>query len=360
MSGRQWTFTPVVDLTATAGIQRRRWLRTRAAIGRYAGARLGLQNRWQLGYCAPELLQAALHSGAGLFIAHSEQALWVADSLLSAGHRIGVDMEDWFSEDLLPQVRRQRPLQLLRRLEGRLLREGRHTTCPSHAMSLALAAQYDCRPPLVNYNAFAWSERAALDGQIKDRRNLQLPSLHWYSQTLGPGRGLEDLFQALWHINADTEIHLRGCLSADSQTWLATLIPSPWKDRVFIHPLVSNSELLSRIAEHDIGFAGEMKYCPSRDLTVTNKILHYLLAGLPVVASDTAGQVEVAARAPGAVRLYPSGNSQALAANMNELLGSADRLQAAKIAATQAARDTFSWEQQEAALLASIQRALAA
>jgi len=53
---------------------------------------------------------------------------------------------------------------------------------------------------------------------------------------------------------------------------------------------VDGDDLLSRIAEHDIGFAGEMPHCRSRDLTVTNKILQYLLAGLAVVASGTAGQ----------------------------------------------------------------------
>ena len=44
---------------------------------------------------------------------------------------------------------------------------------------------------------------------------------------------------------------------------------------MFVHPVVHNDELLSRIAEHDIGFAGEMKYCQSRDLTVTNKIFTF-------------------------------------------------------------------------------------
>ena len=67
--------------------------------------------------------------------------------------------------------------------------------------------------------------------------------------------------------------------------------------------------MLSRIAEHDIGFAGEQNYCRSRDLTVTNKILHYLLGGLAVIASDTAGQRQIAAQAGEAVRVYPARTS---------------------------------------------------
>jgi glycosyltransferase involved in cell wall biosynthesis len=125
-----------------------------------------------------------------------------------------------------------------------------------------------------------------------------------------------------------------------------------------LHGLVSNAELLSRIAEHDIGFAGETPLSRSRDLTVTNKILHYLVAGLAVVASDTTGQREVAAQAPGGVFLYPSGDASALAARLDALLGSADALGRAKKAALDAAERTFCWERQEKALLESIKRAL--
>jgi hypothetical protein len=125
-----------------------------------------------------------------------------------------------------------------------------------------------------------------------------------------------------------------------------------------VHALVSNTELLSRITEHDIGFAGETTLIRSRDLTVTNKILHYLLAGLAVVASETAGQREVAVQAPGGVFLYPSGDAPALAARLNTLLGSADALMRAKSAALAAAEETFCWERQEKALMESIHRAL--
>src|ERR1039458_8105828 len=101
---------------------------------------------------------------------------------------------------------------------------------------------------------------------------------------------------------------------------MASQIPSEWRSRVFLHDVVPHEMLLSRIAEHDIGFAGEEKYCRNKDLNVSNKILHYLLAGLAVVASDTAGQREIAERAPGAVHLYPSGRPDALAEQINRLL----------------------------------------
>jgi glycosyltransferase involved in cell wall biosynthesis len=225
-------------------------------------------------------------------------------------------------------------------------------------MSKALAREYRCAPPGVIYNAFPLSERNGIDGRLKDRVDRHVPSIHWFSQTLGPGRGLEDLLDALPYVSRTVAIHLRGMPSAGFEAWLWNRVPQLWRRRIFIHDLVPNDELLSRIAEHDIGFAGEMKYCSSRDLTVTNKILQYLLAGLAVVASDTAGQKEVAEQAPKAVFLYPAGDAVALAGRINELLEDSKTLDHAKIRALQASDQIFCWERQEKSLLDAIARTL--
>jgi glycosyltransferase involved in cell wall biosynthesis len=225
-------------------------------------------------------------------------------------------------------------------------------------MSEALALEYGCPPPMVIYNAFPWSDRESLDGLEKDRPSRAVPSIHWYSQTLGPGRGLEDLVASLPHITHDVRIHLRGNPASGFDSWLTSLVPPRWQDRITFHGLVPEHELLSRISEHDIGFAGEMKYCASRQLTVTNKILHYLLGGLAVVASDTAGQREVAVQAPGAVFLYQGGDPASLAMQLNQLLASSERLRRAQAEALEAARQTFCWERVNQAFVSHIKRKL--
>jgi len=353
-------FTPVLDLAeANVSVRIRRLAqRLRTKAGQLAYGVAGMPNRWQLGYAVGALGRAAHQRKADLFIAHSEAALIVAQDLLDSGRRVGVDMEDWFSEDLLPEARKHRPTGMLRGLERRLLTQGAHATCPSHAMSEALASTYGCPPPAAIYNAFPWADRNSIDGRMKDRRTRQTPSIHWYSQMIGRGRGLEDLLAALPHVKHEAEIHLRGMPVAGFDDWLSARVPQKWRHRVFVHGLVPNDELLSRISEHDIGLAGEMKFSISRELTITNKILHYLLAGLAVVASDTAGQQEVASRAHGAVLLYPSGDAPALAAQINRLLASPELLERTKACALLAARETFCWEQQEKTLLASAVRAV--
>jgi glycosyltransferase involved in cell wall biosynthesis len=349
-------FLPAFDFVEN-GVARFR-ARVRGRFARTARRLTGWETPWQLGYAYPALQNAARAQDAELFIAHSEQAMAVAVDLLQRGQRVGVDMEDWFSEDLLPEARAGRPIRLLRRLERDLLVRGAYAACPSKAIGEALSKEYGCKAPVVVYNAFPRTERQSFDGQFRDRRTRSRPSVHWFSQTLGPGRGLEDLLSACELVEHDFEIHLRGKPVPGFESWLAAKLPARRRDRLFVHGLVPNSELLSRIAEHDIGFAGEMKYCRSRELTITNKILYYLLAGLAVVASDTPGQSEVATQAPGAVSLYPGGNATLLAARLDALLGSPEQLRHAKSNAVQAAERTFCWERQEQTLIDAVSRAI--
>jgi glycosyltransferase involved in cell wall biosynthesis len=350
-----FVFEPAIDVTEN--VLRR--LKVRAAVKVAAAAHrfARFESRGQLGY-AYGGLRSTFRRPAELYIAHSEAAMAVAVDLLNKGKRVGVDVEDWFSEDLPLEARKIRPVRLLRNLERKLLTFGGYSACPSRAMSRALAREFGCPQPTIVYNAFPWSDRESMDGLLNDRRDHRFPSIHWFSQTLGHGRGLEDLFAALPLLKCEAEIHLRGKPVNGFENWLADHVPEAWRGRIKIHGVVSNAELLSRIAEHDIGFAGETPLIHSRDLTITNKILYYLLAGLAVVASDTSGQREVALQAPGGVFLYSSGDAPELAARLDALLGSTDALRQAKASALDAAEGTFCWERQEQALLESINRAL--
>jgi glycosyltransferase involved in cell wall biosynthesis len=284
--------------------------------------------------------------------------MWVARELAREGRRVGLDMEDWFSEDLPAEARRERPLRLLRSLERTLLQESAHRTCTSYAMAKTLSNTYDCAPPEVIYNAFPRQGRKSIDGLSKDRADRSVPSLHWFSQSIGPGRGLEELFAALPLLRREVEVHLRGRIDEAGKAWLRSMTPEQWRDRVFFHGLVPNDELCSRIAEHDIGLALERNEPRNKDLTISNKMLQYLTAGIPVVASGTAGQRDVATEAPGAVRLFAPGDAKDLAAALNAWL-CPEALKQAKAAAIKAGETAFCWERFHPVLVKSVQRATA-
>jgi glycosyltransferase involved in cell wall biosynthesis len=128
--------------------------------------------------------------------------------------------------------------------------------------------------------------------------------------------------------------------------------------RLFFHGLVPPGDLLGRIAEHDVGLALEENRPKNKDLTVSNKILHYLVAGLAVIATDTRGQKEVAAAAEGAVRLCRVDDALSLAARIEELVAGTETLAHAKASALRAAEAQFSWERQVPTLVGSVEKVL--
>jgi len=254
LKDKPWSFKPIVDFSPThTGTNfsmrvKKRLAKERFKLLKHFSAEL-------LGYGARAMLKFALKTKTDLTIVHSEAGLWVGCRLLERGYKVGVDFEDWFSEDLLPSAREGRPVSQLKELEKHLASNCRYCLTTSEVLADALAKAYAVPKPTVVYNTFPWSERKQLDGKVCDRKNPELPSLHWFSQTIGTGRGLETLYKALSHVDVPAEVHLRGFYPESARKVLDPLLPSKWKSRLFVHGLVPNDELLSRTAEHDIGLA---------------------------------------------------------------------------------------------------------
>lgn len=352
-----YRFKPVLDMRAGCWQSYRERLIGRLA--REAFQRWSIFSPALLGYGTSAMLDAARNARADLTIVHSEIGLWVGNHLLDEGCRVGVDFEDWFSEDLLPEARKARPLSMLKTLEKRLARECTYCLTTSAALADALGTAYQAPTPTAVYNVFPKSERSQMDSRSKDRKALDIPSIHWFSQTVGPGRGLEVLMDALPIVSKPFEVHIRGNYPDYARRWLEPLMPSAWKKRIFIHETVPNNELLSRIAEHDIGLALEQTVVVSRKLTVTNKFFQYMQAGLAIIATDTHGQREAFSQAPEIGRLIPPNDPAALAAALDDLLSSPEKLEMAKNTALKAAEEKFCWEKQSDLVLMRADAALA-
>jgi glycosyltransferase involved in cell wall biosynthesis len=354
-------FTPALDFRGGTAARelRRASVRFQARWARERFARQDIFSPRLLGYGAPELLRHELRRAADLTIVHSEAGLWVAQELARQGHRVGLDFEDWFSRDLPPGEHRHRPVESIANLERVVAHAASYVLAPSQAMARALAKAYSIPSPAVIYNSFPWAERAGMDGLRKDRRDAETPSLHWFSQTIGPHRGLELLLGALPLLKNHARLYLRGAYSPSARRWLDALIPAECRERVAVLPLVPSHELLSRIAEHDIGFALESPEIPSRDLCASNKLFHYLQAGLAVIATDTQGQAEVLRQCGEAGVLLPETTSPALARAINRYLSDPALLARAKRAALAAAEDILAWEHQKEKIVFCARRACA-
>jgi glycosyltransferase involved in cell wall biosynthesis len=284
------------------------------------------------------LLGRARHLPADLIIVHTDIGVWAGARLLAGGRRVAADFEDWHSEDLLPNSRRHMPLAQLRDAERTLLHHAAYTTTTSYALATALHARYGgCRPHVIT-NSFPL--------QPAPRRAFpaEPPAFFWFSQTLGPGRGLEPFLAAWGHTQQPSRLVLLGEPCAGFDRRLLALLPAERRSRLSFLPLVPPAVLPAVIARHDIGLALEQSDIPSRDLTITNKILQYLNAGLAIVASDTAGQREVLAADPAAGVFLDLRTPTTAAEILDRLLADRAELARHQHAARRLAEVRYSWE----------------
>jgi glycosyltransferase involved in cell wall biosynthesis len=315
------------------------------------GVRYGLQSAQALGP-ATEMKRLALAQPAELTIVHTELGLAVGHALLANGRCVATDIEDWHSEDLLPQERRHRPILLLRKFERRLLNHCVYTSTTSNALADALHARYGGRRPSVVTNSFPLQP-------TPERVDVaRPPHFFWFSQTIGPGRGLE-LFLAAWvRTKNPSQLFLLGEPRSGYRDELFKHISFSHRDRLQFLPLVSPAELPAVIARHDIGLALEQPFIVNRDLTITNKILQYLNAGLAVVASSTSGQREVIAENPTAGILVEAHETTAFARALDDLLGDPAALAMRQKAARGLAETKYCWEHEASRLLALVEAAV--
>lgn len=319
-------------------------VRLRQRLAREIYSRLGWVSPRVFGIGAPEFLRFACLSKADITIVHSEVGLWVGRNLLQKGWKVAVDFEDWFSADLLPKDRKERPIEALEELEKFMLQNAAYCSTTSEPLANALAEFAKLpRAPVVIPNCFPVAERADALKKVADTKRAKI-SFHWFSQTIGPGRGLETLAAALQRLHGDWQMTLRGSLRGYRQ-WFENAFVESVRSRVHILDPVSNTELLARTMSHDVGLALEIPDCPNRELSATNKIFEYLRAGLAVIATRTRGQEYVMRDCPKAGELVEPGDPAALAASMQRMIDDAAYLRTCRDAALEAGEVVWSWEQ---------------
>jgi glycosyltransferase involved in cell wall biosynthesis len=230
-------------------------------------------------------------------------------------------------------------------------------TAASDGIGAAYAEALDVPAPTTILNVFPWSDRDAevprdgLDAEYPDGAR----SLYWFSQTIGPDRGLQDALRALPHLPEDVVLSLRG-------QWAPGYEPKFREqaralgvhDRVRHLDLVPPEELIVRTAEHDIGLALEHPVSQNRRICVTNKLFSYLLAGIPFVATETPGQRPIVQNVSDAARGYAPGDVEGFVAAIEALLDAP----CACRAALRAAKERYSWDVEKETFLTVVSQTL--
>jgi glycosyltransferase involved in cell wall biosynthesis len=357
MLRRNLRFHAALDLRAQAGFWPRLRARAKGRCARELFRRAGRFTPALLGHGVAEQLRAARLADADLTIVHGEGGLWIAQELLRDGRRVGVDFEDWFSRDLPPADHLARPVNELARLEEWVLRRASYRVASSRCLARALAAACDVPEPAVVTNA---GQDRAPYGPDEPLPDGPAPlRLHWFSQTIGPARGLELLFDALPMTSRPVRVTLRGACSERNRAWLDRTIPEAIRHAIAIAPAVPPWRLAKCVAEHHLGLALETDAIPSRDVCISNKFFQYLASGLAVIATDTQGQQEAFAPCPHAGTLLAEASPPMLARAIDAYAADPCRLAHARRAARVAADGPWNGERERDVIAGEARRALA-
>ncbi len=289
-----------------------------------------------------------------LIIAHSLASLVIASWITEHFHiPYAFDMEDYHPAEQLEESRNQVAFRVLRAC----LPQAVYISAASPQIAEEASRVFGLRKVVPILNSFPLQDLPATSP--RDRRPGGM-SLYWFSQTLGFDRGLMDVFRACARLKGDFQLHLRGSVSSANRRHLLRLTRREGiENHVYLHSWCKCAEIFERIAEHDVGLALEMGAPFNREICITNKILHYPLAGLAVVASKTKAQAWVMAQAPEMGFVYEPGDVETLAAGLQRWMDNPVALKKARTAARQAAEEIFCWEKEAPKFLELAQKTLA-
>jgi glycosyltransferase involved in cell wall biosynthesis len=246
------------------------------------------------------------------------------------------------------------PPEIVRHIERKYLPACNYVSVPSQAIAKRLQEANAIPAPVLLYNVFPRSLADSIPAPA-ERPTKSTLRLHWFGQTIGPGRGVEDAVEAVKLIGPGVELHLRGVISGEYRATLTDLARQPDAPaNIFFHPQIDHDDLIRSLADFDVGLALERPENGNYLRTVSNKMFSYLLAGLAVVATDTLGQREVMGQIPSAGFLYPAGEPGALAAGLRRWQEDTQARLAAQQAAWDAARQRFCWDIEQLAFLRAL------
>ena len=183
--------------------------------------------------------------------------------------------------------------------------------------------------------------------------------LFWFSQTIGKGRGIEDVILALKQFPVGSfTLTLVGKSNTEVKEYFTKLAKAENGnvDIRFTAP-VSSENLFVLAAQHDIGLALEQPLEENRNVCLTNKIFTYLLAGNAILFSDTEAQKRFLNENPTVGLIYRSGDVDGLVAAIRSCMNT-DHLLKMKHAARQLGVERYNWEVESEKLVARITREL--
>ena len=301
-----------------------------------------------------ELKTACLEIKADLYIAHHVGLLPVA-YLAAQQHKAkwGFDAEDFhrgLNEFDLASVQRS----IL--LENTFIERCDYLSASSPLIAAAYEQLYGKEVQVIN-NVFSKKYQ-----QSHASQTVSLPiGLFWFSQTIGKGRGIEDILQAMAGFeNGSFKLTLLGQHDKKIKAYFEDYLSQYGgnkADLIFKDP-VSLNKIFQISAEHDVGLALEITAKTNNQLCLANKIFTYLLAGNAIIFSNTNAHQLFWKQHKEIGYLYTSGNISELKQILADIMENPMQLIASKKSSLDLAMIKYNWEMESALFLEKIRTVL--
>jgi hypothetical protein len=234
-----------------------------------------------------DLEREAFKHDADLYIGHNSGSIKaVVDSCKKYGGLSSFDFEDFHrGEDL----KDSKHWNLVASIENSFVPFIKLFTAASPLIAEEYQSYYSNIKILPILNVFNKSDFSAfIDSNIPHLK------LFWFSQTIGKGRGLECLIEAIGLAkNPNIYLTLLGNISADIKLYFIEIIISNGLERnqVIFKETCSLSKIYEIASQHHVGICSEDPKTKNRDLCLTNKIFTYISNKNAIICTGTRAQV---------------------------------------------------------------------
>lgn len=303
----------------------------------------------------PRIAAAAAAQKADLYIGHCLGGLYAAaHAARRTGSPFGFDIEDYHDGETVGAMDSPALAAAARVIQQALLRKARYLTAASPLIGAKYREVYAVDPKVI-LNVFPRSEAPPAPVAAPAPTEANPAALYWFSQTTGPGRGIEEMLGVAAHMKTPVELHLRGFASDSYRRALETLsralgLRHPPR---FLDP-AAPSEMSLLCAPAHAGLCVELANVPNHDLCLANKIFTYLLGGIPVLLSSTQAHTELAPKLGAAALLLDLADPVASAARIDALFSVPGALDDARSAAWRQAQERYCWDREKQTLLSLV------
>ncbi|MFP3861938.1 glycosyltransferase family 4 protein [Pseudomonas capeferrum] len=239
-------------------------------------------------------------------------------------------------------------------VEKQLMPSANGTITTTDARAKYFARAYGVERPLVLQNRPRLIESPP-SNRIREELGLVEPwPIVLYQGGLQQGRGLEKLVRTAQHVPDCYFVLIGGGRLTQPLTQLAQELNLQHK--VHFIPTVALAELPSYTASADVGVQPIENTCLNHYTTDSNKLFEYVIAGLPVIATDFP-EIRKIVRSNDIGLLVPANNEQALSRTIIQLLED-PALRARFASNARKTAQNLNWESQEKCLVDLYERVL--